>query len=132
VGLSRDGRLDLAQDMVTTLFEVEHYGAVLNANRTYYLTRSQPPFLDLDVLGVYAAQKAAGHGGPRLADQGPSNWLSRITACWDASRTLPNPRSFALFDLATARTRGVQDETGHYRELWPTFSLIPEQDRNLQ
>ena len=35
VGLLRDGRLDLARDMVNNfLFEVEHYGAVLNANRT--------------------------------------------------------------------------------------------------
>ena len=51
VGLLRDGRLDLAQDMVNNfLFEVEHYGAVLNANRTYYLTRSQPPFLTSMIL----------------------------------------------------------------------------------
>jgi alpha,alpha-trehalase len=45
-GLVRDNRLDLAQGMVENFFfEIEHYGAVLNANRTYYLTRSQPPFL---------------------------------------------------------------------------------------
>ena len=62
VGLLRDGRLDLARDMVNNfLFEVEHYGAVLNANRTYYLTRSQPPFLTSMILGVYRAQKSAGH-----------------------------------------------------------------------
>src|SRR5581483_3320375 len=29
------------------------YGKVLNANRTYYMTRSQPPFLTQMVLGVY-------------------------------------------------------------------------------
>src|SRR5438552_602304 len=62
VGLLRDGRLDLARDVVNNfLFEVEHYGAVLNANRTYYLTRSQPPFLTSMILGVYRAQKSAGH-----------------------------------------------------------------------
>ena len=27
------------------VFEIEHYGKVLNANRSYYLGRSQPPFL---------------------------------------------------------------------------------------
>lgn len=54
VGLLRDGRLDLARDMVQNfLYEVEHYGTVLNANRTYYLTRSQPPFLTRMVLGVF-------------------------------------------------------------------------------
>ncbi|MFX5100826.1 trehalase family glycosidase, partial [Acinetobacter baumannii] len=35
------------------LYQVEHYGKVLNANRTYYLTRSQPPFLTRMVLDVY-------------------------------------------------------------------------------
>ena len=28
------------------MFEVENYGAMLNANRTYYLSRSQPPLPD--------------------------------------------------------------------------------------
>jgi len=34
------------------LFEIEKYGAVLNANRTYYLTRSQPPFLTSMIRAV--------------------------------------------------------------------------------
>jgi len=46
LGLVADHKRELARDMVdNALFEVEHYGAVLNANRTYYLSRSQPPFL---------------------------------------------------------------------------------------
>ncbi|MGH8026842.1 MAG: trehalase family glycosidase [Pseudoxanthomonas sp.] len=46
LGLVADKREVLARDMVDNmLFEVQHYGGVLNANRTYYLTRSQPPFL---------------------------------------------------------------------------------------
>jgi len=46
LGLAADHRTALAKDMVdNALFEVEHYGGVLNANRTYYLSRSQPPFL---------------------------------------------------------------------------------------
>jgi alpha,alpha-trehalase len=54
VGLLRDGETQLARDMVENfLYEVEHYGRVLNANRTYYLTRSQPPFLTRMILGVY-------------------------------------------------------------------------------
>ena len=60
-GLLRDGRLELARGMVDNFFfEIEHYGAVLNANRTYYLTRSQPPFLSSMVMAVHDAQKAAG------------------------------------------------------------------------
>jgi alpha,alpha-trehalase len=46
LGLLADHHEALARGMVdNALFEVEHYGGVLNANRTYYLTRSQPPFL---------------------------------------------------------------------------------------
>jgi len=60
-GLLRDNRVDLAQGMVENFFfEIEHYGAVLNANRTYYLTRSQPPFLTSMILDVYDAKKEAG------------------------------------------------------------------------
>ncbi|HEX5483122.1 MAG TPA: trehalase family glycosidase, partial [Terriglobia bacterium] len=61
-GLLRAGKLDLARGIVENfLFEVEHYGGVLNANRTYYLTRSQPPFLTQMVRAVYEAEKAQGH-----------------------------------------------------------------------
>src|SRR5215510_10641747 len=54
VGLLRDGEIDLAKNMVDNfLYEITHYGKVLNANRTYYLSRSQPPFLTQMILGVY-------------------------------------------------------------------------------
>ena len=54
VGLLRDSEVELAKNMADNfLYEIENYGKVLNANRTYYLTRSQPPFLTLMVLGVY-------------------------------------------------------------------------------
>ena len=54
VGLLRDGELELAKDMAdNALYEIREYGKILNANRTYYLTRSQPPFLTEMLLGVY-------------------------------------------------------------------------------
>jgi alpha,alpha-trehalase len=54
VGLLRDGEIELAKNMADNfLYQIENYGKVLNANRTYYLTRSQPPFLTQMVLGVY-------------------------------------------------------------------------------
>lgn len=46
LGLAADHRIDMVRNMVdNALFEVQYYGGVLNANRTYYLSRSQPPFL---------------------------------------------------------------------------------------
>ncbi len=57
-GLLRDGLVPLAKDMADNfLYEVREYGKVLNANRSYYLTRSQPPFLTEMVLGVYERTK---------------------------------------------------------------------------
>ncbi len=54
LGLVRDGELELARDMTDNcIYEVEKYGKVLNANRTYYLTRSQPPFLTRMILETY-------------------------------------------------------------------------------
>ena len=40
------------------LYQIRHYGKVLNANRTYYLSRSQPPLIAAMVLHIWqAAQK---------------------------------------------------------------------------
>ncbi len=53
LGLVADHKLELAKDMVdNALYEVENYGGVLNANRTYYLSRSQPPFLTAMMTAV--------------------------------------------------------------------------------
>lgn len=54
LGLLQDGEIDLAKNMVDLLaYEIEHYGMILNANRTYFLTRSQPPIFTLSILKVY-------------------------------------------------------------------------------
>jgi alpha,alpha-trehalase len=56
LGLVADHRGTLVRGMVdNALFEVKYYGAVLNANRTYYLTRSQPPFLSSMIRAVLDA-----------------------------------------------------------------------------
>src|SRR5262245_59493931 len=45
LGLEQSGRHDLALDMVANFaWLIDRYGHVPNGNRTYYLSRSQPPF----------------------------------------------------------------------------------------
>jgi len=45
VGLLCDGKVDLAKAMADNFqYQIEYYGKILNANRSYYLTRTQPPF----------------------------------------------------------------------------------------
>lgn len=56
LGLLCEGREGLAQSVADLqLYQVKHYGTVLNCNRTYCLTRSHPPFLGRLVLAVYEA-----------------------------------------------------------------------------
>jgi alpha,alpha-trehalase len=57
VGLVRDDETALAKNMTDNfLYQIDHYGKILNANRTYYLSRSQPPFLTQMILNVYRKQ----------------------------------------------------------------------------
>ncbi len=83
-GLLREGKLDLARGMAENFFfEIDHYGGVLNANRTYYLTRSQPPFLTSMILAVYDAEQArVGEVGAvrdlsRFYREPPLEWLAK-------------------------------------------------------
>lgn len=50
LGLQAAGRVDLIQDMVDNFAHlIDEYGFIPNGNRTYYLSRSQPPFFSLMV-----------------------------------------------------------------------------------
>jgi alpha,alpha-trehalase len=58
VGLVRDNEMTLAKNMVDNfIYQIDHYGKILNANRTYYLSRSQPPFLTQMILNVYRKER---------------------------------------------------------------------------
>ena len=58
LGLVDDQRIPLARGMVENFFfEIENYGALLNANRTYFFTRSQPPLLSSMIRAVSAGDK---------------------------------------------------------------------------
>lgn len=54
VGLLLDGKVALAKAMADNFkYEIEHYGKILNANRSYYLTRTQPPFYSSLISEVF-------------------------------------------------------------------------------
>jgi alpha,alpha-trehalase len=132
VGLVRDGRMDLAKGMVENFFfEIEHYGTVLNANRTYYLTRSQPPFLSSMIMSVYEAQKAAGHGD--------SAWLARAYnfAAKDYETWVREPHLAGntglsrYYDYGDGPTQeSLKDETGFHRKVVNYFLLHPSLNAN--
>ncbi|RLV91086.1 Neutral trehalase [Spathaspora sp. JA1] len=50
----RREHLELARGMAENfIYEIHHYGKILNANRSYYLGRSQPPFLTDMALRIF-------------------------------------------------------------------------------
>jgi alpha,alpha-trehalase len=54
LGLIRDQEMTLSRNLVDLqAYQIEHYGMVLNANRTYYLTRSQPPLFTPMIRNQY-------------------------------------------------------------------------------
>ncbi len=116
-GLLRAGRVDLARGMVNNyLFEIEHYGAMLNANRTYYLTRSQPPFVSAAFMDVYSAT-------PR--DKPDTAWLERAYSgiskeyeLWMSDPHLAGQTGLSrYYDFGTGPpAEAIKDETGFYRK----------------
>ncbi len=55
LGLVQSGRTDLVENMLDNFaWLIQHYGHIPNGNRTYYLSRSQPPFFAA-MVGLYAA-----------------------------------------------------------------------------
>ena len=105
-GLLRAGRVELARGMVDNFFfEIEHYGAMLNANRTYYLTRSQPPFLSSMFVDIYRANIRETSRTSR-GSIAPTPISTKITRCGRTIRTLPvRPDSPDTTISATAHRR---------------------------
>jgi alpha,alpha-trehalase len=129
LGLLRDGRTDLARGIVENFFfEIANYGAVLNANRTYYLTRSQPPFLTSMVLAVFDADKQAGHADTAwLARAYP--YLEKDYSMWTRDPHLAGSTGLArYYDFGDGPPpEGMQDEGGLYRKVISYFVVHPDQ-----
>lgn len=127
-GLLRAGKIELARGMVDNFFfEIEHYGAMLNANRTYYLTRSQPPFLSSMFVDVYNAT-------PR--DRPDVAWLERAYKdlskdyeMWTHDPHLAGETGLSrYYDFGDGPPpEAVKDETGFYRKVAQYFFFHPAQ-----
>src|SRR4029077_2840540 len=114
-GLVEDGEIDLARGMVENFFfEIENYGAVLNANRTYYFTRSQPPFLTSMILAVFNAQKKqAGTDQAWLAKA--YTYAERDYRQWTTGRKLAGDTGLSrYFDLGRGPVPEIADDPEYY------------------
>ena len=129
-GLLRDGRVDMARGMVENFFfEIENYGAMLNANRTYYLTRSQPPFVSSMVIDVYDALRKVGKEPDKA-------WLERAYAdlnkdyeMWASAPHLAGQTGLSrYYDFGQGPPQeALKDETGFYKKVANYFFFHPVQ-----
>ncbi len=124
-GLLRENRLALAKGMVENFFfEIENYGGVLNANRTYYLSRSQPPFLTSMILAVYDAEKASGQADPE--------WLGKAYGLavrdyeqWTKPPHLAGSTGLSrYYDVADGPVPEIEGDPSHYYRGAAQFFLI--------
>ncbi len=131
-GLVRAGRIELARGMVENFFfEIEHYGSVLNANRTYYLSRSQPPFLTSMILAVYEAEKAKGHDDRQWLERS-YGYASRDHDMWIREPHLAGDTGLSrYFDFGQGpAAESLKDETDHYQQVAAYFIAHPEANKS--
>jgi len=122
-GLLRAGKVELARGMVENFFfEIEHYGGVLNANRTYYLTRSQPPFLSSMIIALYEAEKARGHEDLKWLAKA-YHYANRDYEMWLRAPHLAGATGLSrYYDFGEGPVpEGLHDETGYYHDVLAYF-----------
>ena len=137
LGLAESGHWDKISDMVDNFaWEIDTFGHIPNGNRSYYLSRSQPPFFsmmvellathDSDALKKYRPQMEKeyaywmegvdslqpGQANQRVVKLDDGSVLNRY---WD-DRDTPRPESW-LNDVNTSKNNPNRPATEIYRDL---------------
>lgn len=137
LGLKADGERPLIESMLANFVSmIDRFGHIPNGNRTYYLSRSQPPFLALMMdlsdahdpalekqrLDALITEHAYWMAGDSCLDaSGACQHVvkmpdgSLLNRYWDA-RDTPRDESYTL-DLATAQAAGARSAASVYRDL---------------
>jgi alpha,alpha-trehalase len=130
LGLVEDKRADLARGMVENFFfEIENYGAILNANRTYFFTRSQPPFLTSMIREVYEHPT----GKPL-----PKEWLAKAYSyaqrdydLWSHSPHLAGDTGLARYDdIGDGPVPEMADDSNYYPDVIRWLLAYPDVQTN--
>ncbi|HMG67479.1 MAG TPA: alpha,alpha-trehalase TreF [Chitinophagaceae bacterium] len=137
LGLKESGKIDMIENMVDNFaFLINTYGHIPNGNRSYYISRSQPPFFSLMVAllasvkgdGVYIKYSGAMEKEYKFWMEGadklkPGDAYRRVVKMkdgtvlnryWDDAAT-PRPEGFKE-DVAVAERSG-RDKEEMYRNL---------------
>jgi alpha,alpha-trehalase len=141
LGLAESGLDDLVLDMLDNFaHEIDRFGHIPNGNRTYYLSRSQPPFFShmvelaarlagAQIYATYLPQLQREHEFwmAGLAGTGPGGASARVVVLPDGSvlnrywddRDTPRPEAYAI-DVRTAASAAGRPANEVYRDLRAT------------
>ena len=140
-GLLQDGKCELAKDIVDNmLYQIEHYGTILNGTRTYYYDtrkpRSQPPLLTGQILGIYRNwDRLCGHEGESKLE-----WLKRAAkgtedyyTHWVTSPHIHEPSGLSLYSshLTEPCFEVIHSESTHYGEAFHQLLEMAEKHKEL-
>ncbi len=120
IGLLLSDKGHLAKAMADNFqYEIEHYGKILNANRTYYLTRTQPPFYTSLIKEVFENK----------IKNVDINWLkSHLTTAIKEYETVWMVKGKRLTETGLNRylAEGIgitpEAESGHYHDILKPFA----------
>jgi alpha,alpha-trehalase len=117
LGLVSNNRTELARDMVENFFfEIENYGAILNANRTYFFTRSQPPFLSSMIREVYEHPTGKPLSKAWLAKA--YSYAQRDYALWTSPLHQAGNTGLARYhDIGEGPVPEMADDSGYYSDV---------------
>ena len=119
IGLLLDGREDLATAMVDNfVYQIKHYGKILNANRSYYLTRTQPPFMSSFIREVYQAMETK---DPKWLRKALEAAIKEYEQVWMEQGKRLSPNGLSRY---YAEGIGIPPETepGHFKEILQEFA----------
>jgi alpha,alpha-trehalase len=120
IGLLLSDKGEIAKAMTDNFqYEINHYGKILNANRTYYLTRTQPPFYTSLIKEVFE----------KKIKQADISWLqSHITTAIKEYETVWMVKGKRLTKNGLNRyfAEGIgitpEAEAGHYHDILKPFA----------
>ncbi|KAK0469618.1 alpha,alpha-trehalase-neutral trehalase [Desarmillaria tabescens] len=123
LGLLVDGQVTMAKGMVDHfIFEIRHYNKILNGSRSYYLCRTQPPFLTDMALQIYNQLDQSDVDGNRA-------WLKRaIQAAIKEYHTVwvAEPRMDPKTGLSRYRPDGLgippETEASHFTHILEPYA----------
>ncbi|MCZ3382181.1 alpha,alpha-trehalase [Kosakonia sp. SOY2] len=138
LGLAESGHWDKIEDMISNFgHEIDTWGHIPNGNRSYYLSRSQPPFFSLmvELLATHDGDEALKTWLPQMEKEyqywmegadtlQPGQANKRVVMLSDGSilnrywddRDTPRPESW-LDDVTTAKNNPNRPATEIYRDL---------------